>query len=213
MSNTGMPAPEDGAVTTSPGRPKGRAETTAAIVAAATELFRAKGPAGVSLREIAQHAGVNYGLVHRHFGSKEAITAAVFRGTSRRGAQALGASADLAGALGAFASRIEEGDFARMLAWALVDGSNPTAFVDDSGAFHRMRELAAGPDGADDPERRIALAAALSMLMGWQVFAPFLTEGLGLDDIDPAAVQRAIAHRVVATGTSTGHPADGGGAP
>lgn len=42
-----------------------------ALLSAAIELFADRGPAAVSLRDIAGHAGVNLGLIHRHFGSRE----------------------------------------------------------------------------------------------------------------------------------------------
>ncbi len=42
-----------------------------ALLASAIELFAQHGPASVSIRDVARHAGVNHGLVHRHFGSKE----------------------------------------------------------------------------------------------------------------------------------------------
>lgn len=52
-------------------KPSGRDEVKAAIVHTAAELFARKGVAAVSVREIAQKANVNHGLIHRHFGSKE----------------------------------------------------------------------------------------------------------------------------------------------
>ncbi len=49
-----------------------------ALVAAAVELFALRGPASVSVRDVARHAGVNQGLIYRHFGSKQALLAAAF---------------------------------------------------------------------------------------------------------------------------------------
>ena len=42
-------------------------------MSAAAELFAARGPDGVSLREIAAHAGLNYGLIHQYVGSKDEL--------------------------------------------------------------------------------------------------------------------------------------------
>ncbi len=50
-----------------------------ALVAAAARLFAERGPAVVTLREIADEADVNHGLVHRYFGSKEALLHAALR--------------------------------------------------------------------------------------------------------------------------------------
>ncbi|WP_131725063.1 helix-turn-helix domain-containing protein, partial [Mycobacteroides abscessus] len=38
-----------------------------------------KGPAATSIREVATRAGVNHGLVHRHFGSKRQLLAATLQ--------------------------------------------------------------------------------------------------------------------------------------
>ena len=60
-------------------RPHGRDEVVAAVIDAATTLFAERGPAAVSLREIAQSAGVNLGLIHRHIGSKTDLLIAVLK--------------------------------------------------------------------------------------------------------------------------------------
>src|SRR4051812_18429016 len=58
-------------------RPRGREAVMAAVLDAAMTLFAARGPASVSVRDIAAAAGVNHALVHRHFGSKQAVLRAV----------------------------------------------------------------------------------------------------------------------------------------
>ncbi len=54
-------------------KPLGREAVVKALIEAAAELFSKRGVKNVSLREISAHAGVNLGLIHRHFGSKEAL--------------------------------------------------------------------------------------------------------------------------------------------
>jgi len=56
---------------------RGRTEVRNALLDAAAALFAARGVAAVSVRDVAAHAGVNHGLVHRHFGSKHALFTAV----------------------------------------------------------------------------------------------------------------------------------------
>ena len=46
-----------------------------ALLASAVELFAEHGPASVSIRDVARHAGVDHGLVRRHFGSKDDLLA------------------------------------------------------------------------------------------------------------------------------------------
>ncbi|MSX85805.1 MAG: TetR family transcriptional regulator, partial [Actinobacteria bacterium] len=60
----------------SPVRPFGRDEVRDAVLDAAARHFAASGT-GASLREIASDAGVNLGLIHRHFGNKDDLLRAV----------------------------------------------------------------------------------------------------------------------------------------
>ncbi|MFB4320169.1 TetR family transcriptional regulator [Actinomadura sp. 21ATH] len=62
-----------------PGRRPGPTETREAILAAARELFAAKGYDGASLRAIARAAGVDPALVHHFFGNKEGVFVAAMR--------------------------------------------------------------------------------------------------------------------------------------
>src|SRR5687768_4123329 len=59
------------------GRPRGRAEIVAAVLRAATNLFAERGPAAVSLRDVAAAADVTLSLINRHIGNKHALLAAV----------------------------------------------------------------------------------------------------------------------------------------
>ena len=52
---------------------RGREATTAAILEAAQELFSEHGYTAVSVRDIAERAGVSHALVHRYLGSKADI--------------------------------------------------------------------------------------------------------------------------------------------
>ena len=61
------------------GRPTSRPrrdEVRAAVLDAAARHFAAQG-ANASLRDIATDAGVNLGLIHRHFGNKDDLLQAV----------------------------------------------------------------------------------------------------------------------------------------
>ncbi len=55
-----------------------RASTRAALLAAARELFAAKGFAGAGREEIVERAGVTRGAMYHHFASKEALFQAVY---------------------------------------------------------------------------------------------------------------------------------------
>src|SRR4051794_3018203 len=54
-------------------------QTRAAVVDAAERLFSDRGFAATSMRDISAASGVSHPLIHHHFGSKEALYAAVKR--------------------------------------------------------------------------------------------------------------------------------------
>jgi AcrR family transcriptional regulator len=56
---------------------RGRDATTAAILEVAEELFSAHGYSAVSVRDIAEHAGISHALVHQYVGSKADVLRAV----------------------------------------------------------------------------------------------------------------------------------------
>ncbi|MFD0849730.1 TetR/AcrR family transcriptional regulator [Sphingosinicella xenopeptidilytica] len=65
-----------------PGRPQRDLNIDATILDVSERLFAKKGYSGTSMREIAENASVNQGLITYYFGSKEGLFEAVFK---RRG--------------------------------------------------------------------------------------------------------------------------------
>lgn len=123
-------------------RPTGRDDVQNAILDAATELFTERSPSSVSLREIARRAGVNYGLIHHYYGSKEAIVGAVFRRKSENGARLIADSPDVHDALRRIMSSPDNGaTYARLLAGALAEGATSELFFQTSPAIRRLVEL------------------------------------------------------------------------
>src|SRR5207253_8578558 len=68
-------------------RSKRSAETRERILAAATEVFARSGFHGARVADIAEQAGIAYGLVYHYFRNKDDILAAIF---SERWAQYIG---------------------------------------------------------------------------------------------------------------------------
>src|SRR5690606_19979783 len=110
-------------------KPTGADAVKVALLDAATKLFSMHGPSAVSIRRIAATAGVNHGLVHRHFGSKEALLSAVLERSSRSIADRLG-EPDAHETLGqllprVFAASRAEQTYWRILARAILEGLDP----------------------------------------------------------------------------------------
>jgi AcrR family transcriptional regulator len=153
-------------------QPRGREQTKEALLKAAGELFGAKGPDAVSVRDVAGHAGVNQGLVHRHFGSKEQL----IRALAGRDAAALRAAAantdDLATALKQMLGVIEENpSFIRIIAYLLLEGYQPNDYLTRTGGLSLLAELA-DPSRSDGASLKAAVFA--SRIMGWLLFEPYL---------------------------------------
>lgn len=220
-SPAGEPAPGSaGAAAASRPRANDVQDAAAKILDAATELFHERSPASVSLREIARKAGVNYGLIHHYYGTKEAILAEVFRRSSARGAEVVAGADDLDTALGQLGRNPRA--YARMLAWALLDSDTSQVFTSETPAVTRVRELVeeewarqaagtadpsgsgAGAGGGFDP--RVVSATAVLAVLGWGLFAPFLIPAAGLGDRTEEdirdEVRALVARMAVAAGTT-----------
>ena len=194
----------------------------ASLVSAATELFAARGPDGVSLREIAAHAGLNYGLIHQYVGSKdELLRLVIARSTSTTAARfaeagGVGEALELLqGPVGA-----DRPPYPRLLAWAILQGRDPKELAGPSPALPQL--IAMLPDrggdegaggGADDDlanddlaadladhnaaddladDPRLRAAAIAALTLGWSLFGTFVSHAAGLDDVAPAEAHAAV---------------------
>src|SRR4051794_7618525 len=127
-------------------RPTGRDEILDAVLDAAERLFAAAGPADVSLRAIAQEAGVNYGLVHRHFGTKDALFDRLLQRYADRWTARVG-ELDYQQALEELlGSTFEVGPYLRLLAWTLLSdrANGPSEAHSRYATLDRLPELRGG---------------------------------------------------------------------
>jgi AcrR family transcriptional regulator len=158
-------------------RPYGREEVVAAVVQAATTLFAERGPAAVSLREVAQAADVNLGLIHRHIGSKTDLLAAVLR--ARPGMEPGGATTADEGLDGYDLAHLGI-DFPGLGRWGAV-----------------LRERLA-PLDAD-----IRLAFVVAMLLGWHAVGLVVLDVLGHHDLPPDKVVQSLGPALAAFVSAT----------
>ena len=165
-----------------------------ALLRSAIELFAERGPASASVRDIARHAGVNQGLIYRHFGSKDALLAeALEQGSSEMFPAALA----------------EQGFDFDSMSWLLHNGATAPrliarTLVDDVDIstvrrqFPILRRLiadydhvpsCAGPADLSDP--RVAVVATAGMALGSAIWGDHLRGALGLGERD--GIDAAIA--------------------
>lgn len=162
-------------------REPGREGAIAAIVAAATELFTEQGPAATSLRDVARRAGVNHGLIHHYIGSRDDLLHLVFATVSERARAGVVQADDPVEALRALRRQGAGRDgYARLLAWAILEGRDPAAFHGRSPALDAVVDAG----GSDSRELRVAVAMAMVQSLGWKLFGDYVRVAVGLDDAD-----------------------------
>lgn len=160
--------------------PHGKDEVTRAVIASAASLFAERGPKEVSIRDVARHARVNHGLVHRHFGSKDELVKSVMKHLAEELHRTSAAGAKVPG--GIFFEAAQRSDYWRVLARALLDGAKPQNLQRE---FPMIQELFSAMSAAqirgsvrDDIDVRLLAGMTVAMHLGWLVFEPFIASAL-----------------------------------
>ena len=151
-------------------RPLGRQQVVDALLEAAADLFAEHGPRAVSAREIARRARVNHGLVHRHFGSKDALVHAVIvRLLEGWRQQEPGFVSLLA------ADRRTLTVLARALLDGYVNWLEHAEFPQVRGAIESLERACPALDA------RALTASSLALALGWYAFEPFVVAATELE--------------------------------
>ena len=175
-----------------PGR---REATEVAILDAAEELFSAEGYDSVSVRDIARRAGVSHALVHRYLGRKADVYRAVLQRNEELLHAAAGGSGDLREAV---LRTLREGmvhrRYLRIIALSVLHG---LPFETTMGRFPATQGLVAmalahNGENGDEQRSRFAVAALISLFLGWITLEPWLTPAAGLDGIDQQTVLEGL---------------------
>jgi AcrR family transcriptional regulator len=144
------------------------------------------------MRSIAAAAGVNYGLVHRHFGTKEAVIRAAMERVVARSRDAIEGSEDIEAALDEIIPR-STGAHARLLAWATLQSILDEVLPKKDVFLERMVELARKAEqDPDSPDPAIGVGSVIAILYGWRLFEPYLVRGLGLEDLSHEQIDHYI---------------------
>lgn len=187
-----------------------RAATERAMLDAAERLFSEQGFEIVSVRDIAQAAGVSHALVHRYLGSKEEIYRAVMRRNEDVIRDAAGATEDLDEAISLMLREglINHRPYLRLLAHSALHGVWYDTSIVNFSAVQRLIELAearasrAARAEGGVAEPRFAIAAMVALFLGWASMEAWLVKGAGLEDLDEeslvAGLERAILHLAAA---------------
>jgi TetR/AcrR family transcriptional regulator, repressor for neighboring sulfatase len=170
-------------------KPIGKGEVSAAVLEAASELFAAKGPAATSIREVAARAGVNHGLVHRHFGSKHQLLAATLQHLADSGAalRESGAPPEQMAA----AHELQ----ARVMVRSTLDGFPVEELQQRFPGMEAFLDMVRA-DHSDERTARLLAAHGMALQFGWGLLGPTLRVAFGLQDLDDTEIRAAVAEQV-----------------
>jgi AcrR family transcriptional regulator len=164
------------------------------LLNSAIELFAAHGPASVPIRDIARHAGMNHGLFHRHFGTKDNLVAEAIES---------GVSSLLPGALAADGFDIDDvvhvthhaSTAPKLIARTLLDNMDIRTVRRRYPVMHSLlaalQQLPADSRPSELADPRLAAAAAGALVGGSAIWGPSLRQVIGLDD--DVGVETAVA--------------------
>jgi TetR/AcrR family transcriptional regulator, repressor for neighboring sulfatase len=167
-------------------RPYGKEEVKEALIQSAATLFSEKGVDAVSLRMIADHAGVNHGLIHRHFGSKEILRRETQEKLSADVRSEIGEPDDLVEILFRALKVIREHDkFWRVMARTLLDDKDHAEIQRDFPFVKKLVERVASEQKADriisDVDAKSIVASFLAYGLGMMVFKGYILPAVDLD--------------------------------
>ncbi len=171
-------------------RTRGSAAVRMALIEAAAEMLGEVGPKSLTVRDLADRAGVNHGQVHHYFGGKRGLLEAAIRHLAERhfaNAVELTGDGDYPPPL----SMSEDRAYFRALCQSVMDGDLElvkTVDDDDTVSVPRrvLRKLRASHPGSDDLDVRASFAALAAMQLGWIAFEElmFLNAEVARDERD-----------------------------
>lgn len=179
----------------------GKSVNTSRILDSAQELFAKRGPRAVTVRQVAEHAGVSHALVHKYFGSKDELITAVMQrvdvsraATARRSESLRDAYQTL------FPNVMAQRDHSMMLVRSAMEGAEYVSLTERIQATTAMialarKTVASGARPSPPPrdiDPRVLVSAITSMVFGWASIEDWVWPTAGLDPADKDEVYRQL---------------------
>ena len=166
--------PADG-VTEEPARPASRAATEATLEEAALRQLRREGVlAGLNLRQVADEAGVNRGLVYHYFGSRRDLLRAALRRDvrSRLDAVRAGGTLPLRQRMRRFlATILSQREAVALTTLLVLDGDDQVRVMPlREETRHHLERDAAGGELDPDLDLEAVHAATVSLVWGYSLY-------------------------------------------
>lgn len=179
----------------------GRSTNSERILDSAQELFAKHGPAAVTVRQVAEKAGVTHALVHKYFGSKDdLIKAVVDRVDVKREATAK-ASVSLRDVYRESLPQVMlQRDHSMMLVRSAMEGTEYVSLAERIRTTSAMvalarRTAASGAQPSPPPrdiDPRVLVSAISAMVLGWASIEDWVWPTAGLDPAEKDDVYRQL---------------------
>jgi AcrR family transcriptional regulator len=160
------------------------------LVDATIDLLSERLPSQVTVREIAERAGVQHSMITRHFGSKAALVAEAV-GSVASGYAAAVAAAD--GPDAGFVAGLQHLRSSPASGLVLAAPAAARAGEDEAERFpgvaaHLRQLLESGEP--DDERTRLLAGMSISLVIAWSAMRATALDAVGLDRIPPEEVDR-----------------------
>lgn len=180
-------------------KPNGRAAVMDAVIDAAQELYVGRSPDEVSVRELAEKAGVSHALVHHYFGPKRELLRAVLERNTEEiyaGIDWTASAEDVA--VQTFESELEHPDYVRAILRDSIDGLQPEllqrGYPTVDGLIKLILERPAdSPSELPACDPRVVAAVVVAFNVGWIATEGWVLRSTGLEGRDPDEVKAEVA--------------------
>lgn len=182
---------------------RNRVDAEERLISAAADLLGEVGPQALSVRAVADRAGVNHGLIHHYFGGKSGLLqAAMTRLVQEHAVYAMECSNG--NPVPAALALTNDQRYLRAVVRSVLDGEMELALTELSAGVSVPRgalQHATAVRHLDEPDiaTKAQVAAGMAMEMGWAALEPFL---FAVVDVSTDGEKEAIRERVRAMRTA-----------
>ena len=195
----------DAIETHSVSRRPGKSVNSSRILDSAQTLFAKHGPRAVTVRQVAQDAGVSHALVHKYFGSKDDLIRAVLDRVDVSRTATARDSASLRDAYERLLPQVmTQRDHSMMLVRSAMGGTEYVPLAERITTTSAMVALArtTAASGADpspaprDIDPRVLVSAISAMILGWASIEDWIWPTAGIDPAEKDEVYRQLVEIV-----------------
>lgn len=171
---------------------RNRQAAEAALIEATARLLAIRGPERVSLRDIADEAGVNKGLIHHYFGGKRPLVEAAVRKLAEE--HVANATARSGGPLPAPLTLGLDEQYWQVISRLVLEGDLELAgleFDEEISVPRRAFDVLASEHG-DSIDLKAGVAASMALELGWTAFKPFVARAVRAEGGEIEAIEEEL---------------------